>query len=195
MQVTCRNLRGDCDYVATGKTADGVKKAMFDHAAVTHKAVLAKMTESDKQRVSNKMDNILQGQDRSITKSKPDKVVHFEIPADNMERAEKFYSSVFGWQTRNMPEMEYCMVTTVLTDNNMMPVESGAINGGIMKRMKKEGPVIVINVASLDDAIKKVEKAGGKLVHPKSKVADMGLYARVTDSEGNVIGLWETLKR
>lgn len=91
--------------------------------------------------------------------------------------------------------MDYYMVTTVETDEKQMPKEPGAINGGLMKRqVKGESPVIVVNVPSVDDYLKKVEEAGGKVVMPKMQVGDMGLYARVTDTEGNVIGIWQDLK-
>ena len=127
-----------------------------------------------------------------------DKVVHFEIPADNIERAKKFYNSVFGWKIEKapMPGPEYHMITTVPTDEKQMPKELGAINGGMQKRsVPKEGPVIVINVPSLEEALKKAEKAGAKVVVPKMEVGDMGLYARITDTEGNIIGVWQDLPR
>jgi predicted enzyme related to lactoylglutathione lyase len=125
-----------------------------------------------------------------------DKVVHFEIPADNLDRAKKFYQSLFGWQITDIPEMNYTIVNTVPVDENNMPKEPGAINGGMLKRNHAgEQPVIVINVSSVDEYLKKVEKAGGKTVMPKVQVGEMGLYARVTDTEGNVIGLWEHLRK
>ena len=126
-----------------------------------------------------------------------DKVVHFEIPANDMERAQKFYKSIFGWEINKvpMPGMDYYIVKTVATDEKQMPMEPGAINGGMQKRMvPNESPVLVINVPSLDEYLKKVETAGGKIVMPKMQVGDMGLYARVSDTEGNVIGLWQDLK-
>ncbi|OGI28501.1 MAG: glyoxalase [Candidatus Moranbacteria bacterium RIFOXYA12_FULL_44_15] len=128
-----------------------------------------------------------------------DKVVHFEIPADDVERAKKFYGSIFGWKLEDFP-MEggevYTMATTVEVDEKHMPKASGAINGGIMKRGKEvSSPVIAINVDSIDESVKKVEEAGGKTVMPKMPVKDMGYYAYVTDSEGNVIGLWENMKK
>jgi uncharacterized protein len=124
-----------------------------------------------------------------------DKVVHFEIPADNLDRAKKFYQTLFGWQVIDIPEMNYTIVHTVPVDEDNMPKESGGINGGLMKRSKPgEQPVIVINVSSVDEYLKKVEKAGGKTVMPKTRIGQMGQYARVTDPEGNVIGLWENLK-
>jgi predicted enzyme related to lactoylglutathione lyase len=62
------------------------------------------------------------------------KVVHFEIPADNLARAKKFYSTVFGWNLNEIPEMEYTMVRTAESDENGMPKEPGAINGGMLQR-------------------------------------------------------------
>lgn len=122
-----------------------------------------------------------------------DKVVHFEIPADNLARAKKFYSSVFGWKTEDVPGMEYAMVHTVAVDQKTrMPKESGAINGGMMKRMAAvKAPVVTINVDDIDKAVQKVVKAGGKVVMKKQKVMDMGWNAYVKDSEGNVIGVWQ----
>ena len=125
-----------------------------------------------------------------------DKVVHFEIPVNDMGRAKRFYKAIFGWELSDVPGMEYTIVKTVATDEKNMPKEAGAINGGMMKRMAKgETPVIVIDVPSIDDYIKKITKAGCKLVVPKQQVMDIGLYARVTDTEGNVIGIWEALRK
>ena len=122
------------------------------------------------------------------------KVVHFEIPVDNLNRAKKFYKNIFGWQINDFPGMNYSIVTTVATDNKQMPKEAGAINGGLMKRNHpRESPVIVVDVPSVDNYIKKIKKAGGKVVLSKQKVSDMGLYARVSDTEKNVIGIWQNL--
>ena len=57
------------------------------------------------------------------------KVIHFEIPVDDVERAKKFYGSIFGWQLKDEPEMDYVMVTTVETGEHG-PKVPGAINGG-----------------------------------------------------------------
>lgn len=123
-----------------------------------------------------------------------DSIVHFEIPVDNIDRAKKFYS-IFGWHLQDMPEMDYVMVTTTPVGENHMPKNPGAINGGMMKRTPQvKGPVFAINVNSVDDYVKKVEKAGGKAVTPKTPVGDFGFYAYMTDTEGNVIGLWESKK-
>ena len=122
-----------------------------------------------------------------------DKVVHFEIPADDLERAKKFYQSVFGWQIDSIPQMDYTMVQTVPTDEKNMPKEPGAINGGMYKRTEAGEPTtIVVGVSSIDDYLQKIEKAGGKILVAKQAVADMGFYGRVEDTEGNIFGLWET---
>lgn len=125
-----------------------------------------------------------------------DKVVHFEIPVNNLDRAKKFYQSLFGWELTDIPQMNYTMVTTVPTDDNRMPKERGAINGGMFKRAKPgESPVIVINVSSVEDYLKKVEKGGGKTVMPRQQIGDMGFYAKVSDPEGNVMGLWQEIRK
>jgi predicted enzyme related to lactoylglutathione lyase len=124
-----------------------------------------------------------------------DKVTHFEIPADDLERAKEFYSKVFGWQINRFEESDYYMVNTVAVDEKHMPVEVGAINGGMMKREESaKNPVIVIEVESIDEYIKNIEASGGKIVSPKEQIGDMGFYARFTDPEGNVIGIWQKLK-
>jgi len=123
-----------------------------------------------------------------------DKVVHFEIPFDKQGRAVKFYQDVFGWKTFEIPQLEYIMVNTLKTDKNGMVKEKGGINGGMLKRTKKiKAPVIVIGVDSVDAAVKKALKAGGKLITPRQGIPN-GSYARITDSEGNIIGLADSRK-
>jgi predicted enzyme related to lactoylglutathione lyase len=120
------------------------------------------------------------------------RVVHFEIPADDVPRAESFYSEAFGWTTNSIPDMGYTMVSTVPTDENGMPKESGAINGGMLARQEPVNtPVIVIDVDDIDRALARIEELGGKVLRPKAAVGDMGHAAYFTDSEGNTVGLWE----
>ena len=122
-----------------------------------------------------------------------DKVVHFEIPFDNKPRAMKFYTDSFGWQLMDMPEMNYVMARSVEVDDKQMPKESGAINGGLFQRPKDAPhPTIYVGVKSVDETIKRVQAAGGKVVTPNTPIAGMGAYARVADTEGNVIGLFES---
>jgi uncharacterized protein len=122
------------------------------------------------------------------------KVGHFEIPADDPERARKFYSTVFGWQVMPMPEMDYTMVTTGPLDENRMPKSPGYIGGGIAKRGGPiEHPVVTILVDDLAEAETTIEKNGGKIVQKKQPIGDgsMGWHGYFKDSEGNVVGLYQ----
>lgn len=124
------------------------------------------------------------------------KVVHFEIPVDDLARAKAFYAEVFGWRLDDFPGMDYTGITTVPTGDDMRPIEPGAINGGMMARSEDvTGPVVVMEVASVDDALARVTAAGGRVVRPKMEIPGMGYYAYAADSEGNVIGTWENLPR
>jgi predicted enzyme related to lactoylglutathione lyase len=121
-----------------------------------------------------------------------DKIVHFEIPFDDKKRAMTFYSDVFGWKLTDMAEMSYVMAETVAVDDKQTPKEPGAINGGLFQRPKEAPhPVIYAGVASVEQTLKKVQAAGGKVVTPKTPIPGMGAFARVIDPEGNVIGLFE----
>lgn len=125
-------------------------------------------------------------------------VGHFEIPADNTERARKFYSATFGWKMNHMAEMDYTMVSTGPVDDQGMPKVPGHIGGGIGKR---EGPlahpVVTIMVDEITDAEKKIEKNGGKILQKKKPIGDgsMGWMGYFKDSEGNVVGLYQWPKQ
>lgn len=120
------------------------------------------------------------------------RVVHFEIPADDIERAKKFYGENFGWTLTQLgPEMgHYVLVHTGPVDEKGMPKEPGFIGGGLMRRDPSAShPVIVIGVASADEAVAKATRAGGRLVGEIVDIPNVGRYARVMDTEGNVIGV------
>lgn len=121
-------------------------------------------------------------------------VVHFEIPADDVARAKGFYSSVFGWRLQDMPEMEYTVVQTTEVDGEtQMPISPGAINGGLVRRSDEVPvPVLTVDVESIDQALKQVQAAGGRVVRERTEIPGMGAYAYFTDTEGNTVGLWET---
>ena len=122
------------------------------------------------------------------------KVVHFEIPADDVERAKQFYGSIFGWQLQDVPGMDYTsVVTTPVDEQSQLPREPGAINGGLFRRSADapSTPVVTIDVDSVDDALKQIEAAGGSVVQPRTELPGMGAFAYFTDPEGNVLGLWE----
>jgi predicted enzyme related to lactoylglutathione lyase len=125
-----------------------------------------------------------------------DKVVHFEIPVDDEDRAKEFYASAFDWDLNTMDMgggMTYTTAGTVEVDEKMMPKEPGAINGGLMRRTSDTpAPVITIGVDAIDDSLKKVEAGGGSTITPRTEIPDMGAFAYFKDTEGNVVGLWET---
>jgi uncharacterized protein len=119
-------------------------------------------------------------------------VVHFEIPADDVSRAQSFYRDAFGWNITPMPEMEYTIVGTTPTTEQGMPKDPGAINGGMFERQQDiSTPVITIDVDDVDAALEKIESLGGKTVRPKIAVGEMGFAAYFNDSEGNLMGLWQ----
>jgi predicted enzyme related to lactoylglutathione lyase len=121
------------------------------------------------------------------------RVVHFEIPFDDGDRARSFYKEAFDWQVMEMPEMGYTIVMTGPSDDNG-PTEQGFINGGMLSREQgaTTGPVVVLDVEDIDAALEKIGSLGGSTVVGKTPVGSMGFAAYFTDTEGNVVGLWET---
>jgi uncharacterized protein len=126
-------------------------------------------------------------------------IVHFEIPADQPERAAQFYGELFGWDIRKFEgsadqreEFEYWMVRTVPTDEKGMPNRQG-VNGGLMRRMYPgQTPVNYILVESVDDYARRAKDLGAKVMMEKTPVPGMGWFAQLTDPEGNVFAIWET---
>jgi predicted enzyme related to lactoylglutathione lyase len=118
-------------------------------------------------------------------------IVHFEVPADDVERSRKFYSDLFGWKMEKWPGMEsgmeYWIINT--TDNE----GSKAVGGGMMKRQNpQQGITNFIDVTSVDEYSAKVQSLGGKIVAPKQAVPTMGYFAVCLDTENNTFGIWET---
>jgi uncharacterized protein len=122
-------------------------------------------------------------------------VVHFEIPADNPERATKFYRELFGWEIQKSASdggPEYWMVSTVPTDAKGQPTRLG-VNGGLMRRQDPgHQPVNYISVESVDDYAQKAKRLGAEEIMPKTPVKGMGWFAWLKDTEGNVFGIWQT---
>jgi len=120
-----------------------------------------------------------------------DRVVHFEIPYEDGDRARAFYGEAFGWDLQAWPEGEYTLVTTGPTGESGAS-EPGFINGGMMKREAPFGsPVIVIAVDDVDASMATVERLGGSTVMAKQPVGDMGWAAYFKDPEGNLMGLFQ----
>jgi predicted enzyme related to lactoylglutathione lyase len=123
------------------------------------------------------------------------RVVHFEIPYQDGDRAQQFYKSAFDWQLQSMPGMGYVLVTTGPT-TEAGPTEPGFINGGMLSREDSptSGPLVVVDVESIDEALQRIGELGGETVLGKQPVGEMGFSAYVKDTEGNVVGLWETAR-
>ena len=126
------------------------------------------------------------------------KVQHFEIPADDVGRARKFYESAFGWKTQEwpMPGMVYVGLHTGPMDEKNMPKEQGFINGGMFQRGGQfipTGPTIAVTVSDLAAALEKVKMGGGTVLGEIMNIGGMGLYAYVKVTEGNTIGVWQDL--
>jgi uncharacterized protein len=120
------------------------------------------------------------------------RVIHFEIPFDDGDRARGFYQQAFGWQVMDMPDMGYTIVMSG-PSGDQGPTEPGFINGGMAARRENfTAPNIVIEVSNIEEALKAVGEAGGSTVADRLTLGDMGFTAYFRDSEGNIIGLWET---
>jgi len=124
-----------------------------------------------------------------------DKVIFFEIPADDPKRASDFYRTTFGWKMNEIPQMHYTQIGTVDADRmgvRGIPKEPGAINGGMVKRSDPvNNPIIYIRVDDIEQATANIEKNGGQIVKSKSPVGNFGYAAYFRDTEGNIVGLWQ----
>ena len=115
------------------------------------------------------------------------RVVHFEIPADNPERAVKFYMKVFDWKIEKWPgPFNYWLVTT---GEDKEP----GINGAIMEKTNFKATVNTIGASSVDEFLKKIMEAGGKVVMPKGAVPGQGYVAYVAKTEGKRKGGFSSL--
>jgi uncharacterized protein len=114
------------------------------------------------------------------------RVVHFEIAADDPERASRFYSDTFGWTiTKWEGQEDYWLIGTG------EDTERG-IDGGLMRRGTWPASVInTIDVPSVDEFVARVTANGGTVVAPKMTVPGIGYLAYCNDSEGNVFGLMQ----
>ncbi len=121
------------------------------------------------------------------------RVVHFEIPFEQKDRAKRFYRDVFHWQVEEMPELDYVSVQTGPTGEDGMPGEPGYIGGGMTARAGySTATVVVLDSTDIDADLARVESHGGTVVEGRTPVGDMGFAAYFKDPEGNVVGLWES---
>ena len=127
-------------------------------------------------------------------------VIHFEMPAEDRKRIADFYTSAFGWQTRQLgPEMGgYIVATTTESDENGRPKTSGAINGGFFQKTDdrpSQYPSVVIGVEDIKEQMKKVEGAGGKVLGEPVQIPGVGWYVSFFDTEGNRVSMLQPEQR
>jgi len=122
-------------------------------------------------------------------------IVHFEIPADDVEKLRKFYSLLFGWKIETMPgQVEYYGIWTVPVDEKGVPLRPG-VNGGMMKKQNPEHKAVnYIQVESVDEYMKKIESLGGRIVVPKMEVPGIGWWALALDPEGNQFAILQPMQ-
>jgi len=115
------------------------------------------------------------------------RVIHFELPADDPERASAFYHQVFGWTVSKWDgPVDYWLVTTG---------EEGqpGIDGAIQRREEGATTVNTIDVPSVDAYVAKIVAAGGHVALPKMEIPGVGFMAYGIDTAGNVFGIMESL--
>ena len=126
------------------------------------------------------------------------KVQHFDFPVDDEEKAKHFYEHIFGWKITDITvgEMTYHMIQTGTVDENGQGNEANVIGGGFYKRSgDSDKGVVYATVDSIDETVKIAEEHGAKLSMPKNEIPGMGYAAKITDPDGNEIGLWEVVKK
>lgn len=129
-----------------------------------------------------------------------DPVVHFEMPYEDKDRMSDFYAKAFGWEANKLgPEMgEYVVVMTGESDQKG-PKKPGVINGGFFKRTTPDQyPSVVVAVEDIHTAMKRVAAAGGTVLGGQKSgepdnIPGVGLYVSIVDSEGNRVGLLQSM--
>ncbi len=119
------------------------------------------------------------------------RLVHFEIHAEDPERAKNFYSSMFGWTYVQYESMEYWLVRTKASDG------MAGMNGAITKRrgpapekgQPVNGFVCTIDIENIDTALAKAQELGATIALPKMVIPSVGWVAYIHDTEGNILGL------
>lgn len=115
----------------------------------------------------------------------PASLVWFDIPADDLPRAKKFYRALFGWKISRFPAMpDYWHIDTGGT--------KATLDGGLLPRQAPRQPITAyISVPSVDKATAKVQKLGGTVCRSKTPVPGMGYFVVCQDTESNTFALWE----
>ena len=123
-------------------------------------------------------------------------IAYFEVPADDVERAKKFYSTIFGWEIKNTPMPNVPDYSSVTAGKPFMDKGMSYLNmGGMMKRMYPGQPITnYIQVASVEKTLELVKAHGGKQMGETLTIPKVGIIAFIADCENNHLGIWETEK-
>ena len=128
-------------------------------------------------------------------------IAYFEIPADDMERAKKFYLQVFGWDIKKyemvgVPANYHSVMTGKPVTIKGPEYEMSQLNsGGMIKRMFPGQPIMnYVQVDSVDKTMDMIKKNGGKEMGERMNIPNVGRIGFFTDSEGNALALWEPVK-
>jgi predicted enzyme related to lactoylglutathione lyase len=120
-------------------------------------------------------------------------VVHFELPAENRQRMADFYSKSFGWKTEMLgKDMGNYVIATTTESDEKGPKKPGAINGGFFTKtddMPAQYPSVVVAVDDINESMKKVMKAGGKVLGDPMEIPGVGQYVSFFDTEGNRVSM------
>jgi hypothetical protein len=112
-------------------------------------------------------------------------VVHVEIPAANVEAAGKFYQDLLGWKLQHDPALNYTQW------------EAGDGTGGGFPAVSDESPaghvLVYIHSDDIETDLKNVEMLGGKVIHPKTEIPQIGWFGLFQDPTGNVLGLYTSM--
>ena len=113
-------------------------------------------------------------------------VCHFEIPADDLDAAKRFYGGLFNWSISPAPGLDDYLFIRTSQDN------PAALGGGILRRTDpQQGVIVYVMVESVEAMATKIEELGGKVVQPKTAVAKMGWTVVARDPQGNPLGLFQ----
>jgi predicted enzyme related to lactoylglutathione lyase len=121
-------------------------------------------------------------------------ISYFEVPADDVNRAKRFYSGILGWdftptQVPGIP-VEYWNITTGKSRKDTLNM------GGLFQRKESSARMLMYAVVDdIDAALARVEELGGKITTPKMNLPGVGILVTIIDSEGNLVGLWEQEKK
>ncbi|RKY88258.1 hypothetical protein DRQ09_03125 [candidate division KSB1 bacterium] len=115
----------------------------------------------------------------------PNNICHIEIPTVDFNVSTGFYGEVFGWKIEYIPENDYAVFDTGESPGGGFPKVDKITSGGIL---------IYIMVEDIGRMLKKIEKAGGKIITPRTEIPETGWFAIFSDPEGNFLGLFQAGK-